>query len=296
MTREELANLERLVNYMAYSFMKKSRWQDISKLEWQDITGLLLKAKDRKRKTAKPFTIGANYIYEHLIIRKLYAVQNGQPVATAATPNHTKLNGIAVALGYEGYIDFINNAHETHPFNELRINIPNKKEKVNTALLDNLVGHWYCYNRNLPYEPGKRKEERIWRSALEIFKEGDEYLVERTGKGAHNYYGKIVAYDDYVFIIMNSTMLTRQRHFIARIKDVGHKLAQKNYKIGRINFVSTCVSFNDEPIALYEIFDRVTNLKKLEKQSIDLPIDSPAIPENILLHLRDIERNRITQH
>lgn len=296
MTREELANLERLANYMAYSFMKKSNWQDISKLEWQDITEQLCRRPQKKKKQESPLSIGDNYIYEHLVIRKLNAAKNGQLLSTIAVPNYTKLNGIAIALGYEGYIDFINNAHETHPFNELRINIPNKKEKVNTALLDNLIGHWYCYNRNLAYEPSKRKEERIWRSALEIFKEGDEYLVERTGKGEHNYYGKIIAYDDYVFIIMNSTMLTRQRHFIARIKDIGQKLVEKNYKVSRINFVSTCVSFNDEPIALYEIFERVTNLKKLEKQSIDLPIDSPAIPENILSHLKDIERNRMTQH
>ncbi|SEW31904.1 hypothetical protein [Chitinophaga arvensicola] len=298
MSREELLNLERLMNYVAYQYLKKISWEDVSKTEWTYIVhefNAIIEKQQRSRKiSAAPSLFGDNYFYEHLIIRKLKAAKNNSALHSLGSPNFSKLNVIAVALGFGSYIDFINNSTEVYPFHELKINVP--LATVNQPLLDHLVGYWYCYNRNLPFKSGKKAAERIWRSSLEIYKSGEEYLVERTGRDNHMYYGKITSYANYIFIIMNSTTFIRQRHFIGRLKDVEDNMKRPGYVINELNFVSTCVSFNEEPIALYEIFHRVAKLKDFEKTSVDLAFDSPLLPKHILLHLKDSEQNRIMQH
>ena len=115
-------------------------------------------------------------------------------------------------LGYSNYIDFINSHTERFNFNDLKIDMVNAKQ--NTVLLDKLVGCWYAYNRNLPENPTQAKDDRIWRSAMEIYKSetSGEYFIERSGGDHHKYFGKVTAYSDYVFIIMNSNTFIRQRH------------------------------------------------------------------------------------
>lgn len=298
MSKEELLNLERLMNYVAYQYLKKVSWEDVSKTEWSHVVdefNTIIEKQQRFRKLASPPSLfGDNYFYEHLIIRKLKAAKNSTAIATLSSPNFSKLNVMAVALGFSSYIDFINNSSEVYPFHELKIGIP--LAAVNHKLLDHLVGNWYCYNRNLPFKSGKKAAERIWRSSLEIYKSGDEYLVERTGRDNHMYYGKITSYANYIFIIMNSTTFIRQRHFIGRLKDMEDHIKRSGYAINELNFVSTCVSFNEEPIALYEIFHRVAKVKDFEKTAIDLAFDSPLLPKHILVHLKDSEQNRIMQH
>lgn len=298
MSREELQNLERLMNYIAHHFLKKRKWEDVSKIEWTHISGEfngLLKKQQKARKVSiEPVVLGDNYFYEHLVIKKLKPWKSRKSIAAISSPNFTKLNIIVGALGYNNYIDFINNSTESFSFHELKINIP--LATVNTALLENLVGYWYCYNRNLPFRSENETEERIWRSALEIYKSGDEYLVERTGKDNHMYYGKITSYANYIFIIMNSTTFIRQRHFIGRLKDIEDKIKTPGYVINELNFISTCVSFNEEPIALYEIFDRVAHVKNFQKVSVDLALNSPLLPKHIMVHLKDRQQNRITEH
>jgi hypothetical protein len=295
MSLEELQHLEKLMNYIAFHFLKKSKWEDVSKAEWTYVSSEFNDlAKRRKDKEIELLALGEHYFYEHLVIKRLKPWKTQKPLSAISIPNFSKMNAIASVLGYSGYMDFIRNATDNFSFNELKINIP--LGTMNNALLDHLVGYWYCYNRNLPLESDKQSEERVWRSAMEIYKSGDEYLVERTGKDNHMYYGKITSYGDYVFIIMNSTTFIRQRHFIGRIKDAADKLRLHNPGIDQMNFVSTCVSFNEEPIALYEIFDRVKQINDFQKSSVDLPFDSPALPGHILAHLKDAKGNRITEH
>lgn len=298
MSKEELLNLERLMNYVAYQYLKKISWEDVSKTEWTYVVqefNTIIEKQQRARKISAPASLfGEHYFYEHLIIRKLKAAKNSSTLHSLGSPNFSKLNVIAVALGFSSYIDFINNSTEVFPFHELKINVP--LAAVNQPLLDHLVGYWYCYNRNLPFKSGKKAAERIWRSSLEIYKSGEEYLVERSGRDNHMYYGKITSYANYIFIIMNSTTFIRQRHFIGRLKDVEDNMKKPGYAINELNFVSTCVSFNEEPIALYEIFHRVAKLKDFDKNSVDLAFDSPLLPKHILLHLKDSEQNRIMQH
>lgn len=295
MSLEELQHLEKLMNYIAFHFLKKSKWEDVTKSEWAYVSGEFNDlAKRKKQIHLESLGLGEHYFYEHLVIKRLKLWKGQKPLATISVPNFSKMNAIAAVLGYSGYMDFIHNATDNFSFNELKINIP--LGTMNTALLDHLVGYWYCYNRNLPLESDPKNGERVWRSAMEIYKSGEEYLVERTGKDNHMYYGKITSYADYVFIIINSTTFIRQRHFIGRIKDVADKLRRKDPGINQMNFVSTCVSFNEEPIALYEIFDRVGDMEGFERSSVDLPLDSQALPEHILLHLKDAGLNRITEH
>ncbi|MBZ4188572.1 hypothetical protein [Niabella beijingensis] len=296
MTREALQDLERLMNYMAVYFLKKNEWAAVSKAEWAGVSEELRLRLQQKKETSmrRDTALGDHYLYEHLIIRRLKPWKSGKPAAGISSPNFSKLGGIARALGYESYIDFINNTAASFSFHELKINIP--LGVANNVLLDHLVGYWYCYNRNLPLTTDKPAEERVWRSAMEIYKSGDEYFVERTGKDNHMYYGKITSYGEYVFIIMNSTTFIRQRHFIGRLKDASEKLRYKSFCVEQMNFVSTCVSFNEEPIALYEIFDRVKRVQDFEKISVDLPLGSPGLPEYIRMHLNDITLNRITEH
>ncbi|RFS25128.1 hypothetical protein DVR12_05650 [Chitinophaga silvatica] len=293
MTREEFNNLERLVNYISWHFLKKSSWEHVSKAEWtyaaQELNAIA--ARKHSKKNILPL-LGDNYLYEHIIIKKLKA-GNKQSLQSISSPNFSKLNQISFLLGYHNYIDFLNSAATNHPFQELKINIP--LASPNRQLLDQLVGHWYCYNRNLSSETSKKAEERIMRSSLEIYKSGEEYLVERSGRDNHIYYGKITCFNNFIFIILNSTTFIRQRHFIGKVNDMEDKLHRNGYKIDELNFVSTCVSFNEEPIALYEIFHRIKP-KEFQRQSIDLPFDSPLLPQRILEQLKDSEQNRITQH
>ncbi len=296
MTKEELGNLERLMNFLSFQFLKKIKWQDVSKTEWLHISAEIkerLQQKGQKAKEPVQEALGDHYFYEHLIVKKLKPWKNRTPVASIGIPSFSKLNRIAGALGYNSYIEFINSAEDAFHFNELKINVP--LAFLNTTLLNNLTGHWYCYNRNAPFHSKKGNEERVRRSSMEIYKAGDEYLVERSGKDNHKYYGKITAYADYIFIIMNSTTYIRQRHFISRIKDVVAKLKYPEYKITQLGFVSTCVSFNEEPIALYEIFERVA-AKDYLPVSVDLSLDNEELPKHIVTRLKDIEKNRIIQH
>uniref|UniRef100_A0AAU6WPG5 Uncharacterized protein n=2 Tax=Chryseobacterium TaxID=59732 RepID=A0AAU6WPG5_9FLAO len=199
---------------------------------------------------------------------------------------------IVKVLGYSSYIDFINSNTESFNFNDLRIEMNNVKQ--NTELLDRLAGCWYSYNRNLPENPLQAKDNRIWRSATEIYKSETtgEYFVERSGGDRHKYFGKVTAYSDYVFIIMNSNTFIRQRHFISRIKDIKEKLKNPEYKLHELHFISTCISFNQEPIALFEIFQKADR-KTFVTDSISFPIDSDEIPKSIVQQLEDTESNRI---
>jgi hypothetical protein len=154
-------------------------------------------------------------------------------MAVLSRPNLAKLSLIVKVLGYSNYIDFINSNTESFNFNDLRIDMD--KVSLNTALLDRLVGCWYSYNRNLPENPTQAKEDRIWRSAMEIYKSETtgEYFIERSGGDHHKYFGKVTAYSDYVFIIMNSNTFIRQRHLSQELKTV-----RKSLKIRSINFTN----------------------------------------------------------
>lgn len=166
--------------------------------------------------------------------------------------------------------------------------------RPNTVLLERLTGCWYSYNRNLPDNPLQAGEDRIWRSAMEIYKSetSGEYYIERSGGDHHKYFGKVTAYSNYVFIIMNSNTFIRQRHFISRIKDINEKLKNPEYKLHELHFISTCISFRQEPIALFEIFQKADR-KTFVSDSISFPIDSDEIPRSILKQLEDTQSNRI---
>lgn len=294
MTQDELAQLERLMNYIAHHFMSKNRWEDVSKAEWLYISAEFNKLMQKRKHLQKEAAfLGDNYFYEHLIIKRLKAAKMGKALADISSPNFGKMNIIAGILGYDSYMDFLRNATAVFGFHELKINIP--LGVVNTALLDHLTGCWYCYNSNLPLTGPGTQEERVRRSAMEIYQSGDEYLVERSGKDNHMYYGKITAYADYIFIIMNSTTFIRQRHFIGRLKDATGKLKQKGFSVNQMNFVSTCVSFNEDPVALNEIFDRVP-AKDFEKLSVDLPLSSPELPAHISAQLKNKGLHQITDY
>lgn len=297
MNREDLLHLEKLMNFLASNFLKKKSWKDVSKSEWtyivDELNGLL-QERNRKQKINKESDLfGANYLYEHLVINKLKAYEKKMDLRGSSKPNLSKLSRIVQVLGYDNYIDFINSHHSAFSFNDLKIDIP--KATVNHKLLDELVGLWYSFNRNLPDNPEKINEERIWRSSVEIYKSEStgEYFIERSGGDNHKYYGKITSYADYIFIIMNSNTFIRQRHFISRLKDIGEKLKQPNYRIEEMHFISTCISFNQEPIALFEIFQKVNTTKDYVADSVSFPIESKELPASVVAYLRDTEGNRI---
>jgi len=297
MKNEDFLHLEKLMNFLASHFLQKNAWADVSKSEWAYIVAELnglLQERNKKQKIKKETDLfGTNYLYEHLIINKLKAYKGKKDLGGASKPNLSKLSRIVQVLGYDNYIDFINSHHEAFNFNDLKIGIP--KATVNTRLLDELIGVWYTYNRNLPENPEKNNEERIWRSSVEIYKSesSGEYLIERSGGDNHKYYGKITAYADYVFIIINSNTFIRQRHFISRLKDINEKLKQPNYKVDEMHFISTCISFNQEPIALFEIFQKVAHTKKFIADSVSFPIESRELPANVVAYLKDTAGNRI---
>ncbi|GEN75643.1 hypothetical protein [Chryseobacterium hagamense] len=295
MTREDLLHLEKLMNFLSMQFLKKNRWEDVSKTEWSyiaaELNDLIIKEWKEKRIKKKPDLLGSNYLYEHLIINKLKKSSQNKN-AVLSKPNLAKLSVIVKVLGYSNYIDFINSNTESFNFNDLRIEMNNVRQ--NTDLLDRLVGCWYSYNRNLPENPSQIKDNRIWRSATEIYRSETtgEYFIERSGGDRHKYFGKVTAYSDYVFIIMNSNTFIRQRHFISRIKDIKEKLKNPEYKLHELHFISTCISFNQEPIALFEIFQKADR-RTFVTDSISFPIDSDEIPKSILQQLEDTESNRI---
>jgi len=295
MKKEDILHLEKLMNFLSLHFLKKSNWEDVSKTEWSyvvsELNDLIINDNSEKNIKKEANILGSNYLYEHLIINKLKKYQQNEN-AIVSKPNLAKLSLIVKVLGYSNYIDFINSNTEAFNFNDLRINMNNAKQ--NTALLDHLVGCWYSYNRNLPDNPLQAKDDRIWRSAMEIYKSetSGEYFVERSGGDHHKYFGKVTAYSDYVFIIMNSNTFIRQRHFISRIKDIKEKLKNPEYKLHELHFISTCISFNQEPIALFEIFQKADR-KTFLPDSISFPIDSDEIPKSIIAQLEDTEANRI---
>lgn len=295
MKKEDILHLEKLMNFLSLHFLKKNHWEDVSKTEWSyivaELNDLITAENSDKNIRKEADVLGSNYLYEHLIINKLkkyYQHEN----SVLSKPNLAKLSLIVKVLGYSNYIDFINSNTESFNFNDLRIDMNNVKQ--NTELLDRLVGCWYSYNRNLPENPLLAKEDRIWRSATEIYKSetSGEYFVERSGGDRHKYFGKITAYSDYVFIIMNSNTFIRQRHFISRIKDINEKMKNPEYKLYELHFISTCISFNQEPIALFEIFQKADR-KNFFPDSISFPIDSDQIPPSIIKQLEDTEANRI---
>ncbi|UFH30586.1 hypothetical protein LNP04_11415 [Chryseobacterium sp. C-71] len=295
MKKEDILHLEKLMNFLSLHFLKKNHWEDVSKTEWSyivaELNDLIIRENTDKNIKKEADILGSNYLYEHLIINKLKKYyQNENSVISKS--NLAKLSLIVKVLGYSNYIDFINSNTESFNFNDLRIDMNNVKQ--NTELLDRLVGCWYSYNRNLPENPSQAKDDRIWRSAMEIYKSetSGEYFVERSGGDRHKYFGKITAYSDYVFIIMNSNTFIRQRHFISRIKDINEKIKIPEYKLYELHFISTCISFNQEPIALFEIFQKADR-KNFMPDSISFPIDSDEIPPSIIKQLEDTEANRI---
>jgi small nuclear ribonucleoprotein (snRNP)-like protein len=300
METRELENLEKFVNRILSKVKVDESWEQVEKAEWIDIAkeiNFFFKQQNKNFKQQnknEEKDIGDTYIYEHLIVNKLRRWKANQPIEDISSPKHGKLNVIARALGYRNYINFIISTSEKFNFDVLRIEFSDLLR--NKPLLENLTGNWYSYNRNLPYPIGNEGEERIWRSAVVIRQAGEDFLVERSGKDNHKYFGKVNAYDEYVFIVMNSNTFIRQRHFISRIKDISTRLKDPNFKIWMLSLVSTCISFNGEPIALYEIFDRQGDEEDFSNSTIDLPLNSPDIPQHILTHLRDIGSNRITQH
>ncbi|QIY91725.1 hypothetical protein [Chryseobacterium gallinarum] len=295
MRKEDILHLEKLMNFLSRQFLKKNSWEDVSKTEWSyictELNDLIINDHSEKGIKKEPELLGSNYLYEHLVINKLKKYRNNE-YSTVSKPNLAKLSLIVKVLGYSGYIDFINSNTESFNFNDLRIDMNNVSS--NTALLDRLVGCWYSYNRNLPENPLQEKEDRIWRSAMEIYKSETtgEFFIERSGGDHHKYFGKVTAYSDYIFIIMNSNTFIRQRHFISRIKDSKEKLKNPEYKLHELHFISTCISFNQEPIALFEIFQKADR-KNFISDSISFPINSDEIPESIVKQLEDTETNRI---
>ncbi|MDQ0592272.1 hypothetical protein QFZ37_000641 [Chryseobacterium ginsenosidimutans] len=295
MKKEDILHLEKLMNFLSLHFLKKNHWENVSKTEWSyivaELNDLIINDNTKKDIKKEPDLLGSNYLYEHLIINKLKKYYQNEN-SVLSKPNLAKLSLIVKALGYSNYIDFINSNTESFDFNDLRIDMNNVKQ--NTELLDRLIGCWYSYNRNLPDNPLLAKEDRIWRSATEIYKSetSGEYFVERSGGDRHKYFGKVTAYSDYIFIIMNSNTFIRQRHFISRIKDIKEKLKNPDYKLHELHFISTCISFNQEPIALFEIFQKADR-KNFIPDSISFPIDSDEIPKSIIRQLEDTEANRI---
>ena len=75
-------------------------------------------------------------------------------------------------------------------------------------------------------------------------------------------------------------------------ENINEKLKNPEYKLHELHFISTCISFNQEPIALFEIFQKADR-KNFIPDSISFPIDSDEIPKSIIKQLEDTEANRI---
>src|SRR6218665_798407 len=111
MSLEELQHLEQLMNYIAFHFMKKNKWEDVSKSEWAYVSGEFNELAKRKKNTQiESLGLGEHYFYEHLVIKRLKPWKSGKALATISIPNFSKMNAIAAVLGYSGYMDFVHNA------------------------------------------------------------------------------------------------------------------------------------------------------------------------------------------
>uniref|UniRef100_A0AAU6WQH6 Uncharacterized protein n=1 Tax=Chryseobacterium endophyticum TaxID=1854762 RepID=A0AAU6WQH6_9FLAO len=75
MKKEDVLHLEKLMNFLGMQFLKKSRWEDISKTEWSyiaaELNDLIIKEYEEKGIKKKADFLGSNYLYEHLVINKL---------------------------------------------------------------------------------------------------------------------------------------------------------------------------------------------------------------------------------
>jgi hypothetical protein len=92
--------------------------------------------------------------------------------------------------------------------------------------------------------------------------------------------------------MINLIVPDKKIEIISRIKDIKEKLKNPEYKLHELHFISTCISFNQEPIALFEIFLEGRQ-KNLFADSVSFPIDSEEIPASIVKQLEDTEANRI---
>jgi hypothetical protein len=95
MSKDELAQLERLMNYIAHHFIRKNRWEDVSKAEWiyisSEFNKLLQKHKQLQQEAA---FLGDNYFYEHLIIKRLKTAKMGK-----ALPKYWAMTAIWIFSG-----------------------------------------------------------------------------------------------------------------------------------------------------------------------------------------------------
>ena len=72
MSLEELLHLEKLMNYIAFHFMKKSKWEEVSKAEWTYVSSEFNDlAKRKKNNEIDLLALGEHYFYEHLVIKRL---------------------------------------------------------------------------------------------------------------------------------------------------------------------------------------------------------------------------------
>jgi hypothetical protein len=92
--------------------------------------------------------------------------------------------------------------------------------------------------------------------------------------------------------MINLIVPDKKIEIISRIKDIKEKLKNAEYKLHELHFISTCISFNQEPIALFEIFQKADR-KTFLADSVSFPIDSEEIPASIVKQLKDTEANRI---
>lgn len=139
MKKEDLQHLEKLMNFLAMHFLKKSYWEDVSKTEWSyivdELNDLISVENQGKGIKKDPDILGSNYLYEHIIINKLKKY-NQNKNAVISKPNLAKLSQIVRVLGYSNYIDFINSNTESFNFSDLRIDMNNVKP--NTELRVNI--------------------------------------------------------------------------------------------------------------------------------------------------------------
>lgn len=80
---------------------------------------------------------------------------------------------------------------------------------------------------------------------------------------------------------LNNEEIHSSTSFISRIKDINKKLKNPEYKLHELHFISTCISFNKEPIALSEIFQKADR-KTFITDSVSFHIESEEIPSSIV--------------
>jgi hypothetical protein len=129
MIQTEIDALTLLMNFLASTFLKKENWKDVSKAEWCFVAESLneIYATNQKKlriKNSKPL-LGTNYLYEHIVIHKLIAVQKkSKNLSQIAIPQLSKLTAITQQLGYSNYFEFIDKHSNRFNFDDLKINIP----------------------------------------------------------------------------------------------------------------------------------------------------------------------------